>query len=184
MPSIITHAVTGLTGGINKNILSHENLPKKFWLLSIILPVIPDFDSIGFAFGVPYGHFFGHRGFFHSLFFALVLAMIAMILFFKEKKLFSKEWWGFLVFFFVITASHGVLDIFTSGGLGIALFSPFDTTRYFAPWRPVMVSPIGFRRFFSEWGARVMLSEMLWIWLPCAFLVGFVKLSRKAKTKN
>jgi hypothetical protein len=31
----------------------------------------------------------------------------------------------------------------TDGGLGCALFWPFDTTRYFAPWRPIPVSPIG-----------------------------------------
>jgi len=181
MPSIITHAVTGLTGGV---IFPKENIPKRFWLLSLILPVIPDFDSIGFALGVPYESFFGHRGFFHSLFFALLLVFMTMLFFFKEKKTFSKEWFGFLLYFFVLTASHPVLDIFTSGGLGIALFSPFDTTRYFASWRPIMVSPIGIRHFLSAWGARVLLSEMIWVWFPCILIAGSVTFARKAKKKG
>jgi hypothetical protein len=32
----------------------------------------------------------------------------------------------------------------TTGGLGCALLWPFDLTRYFAPWRPIPVAPIGF----------------------------------------
>jgi inner membrane protein len=57
--------------------------------------------------------------------------------------------------FFLITASHGILDAFTNGGLGIALFSPFDNSRYFFPFRPIQVSPIG-AGFFSMRGLRVL----------------------------
>ncbi|HSV89890.1 MAG TPA: hypothetical protein VLH80_02270, partial [Nitrospiraceae bacterium] len=68
---------------------------------------------------------------------------------------------------------HGVLDAMTNGGLGVAFFSPFDTTRYFFPLRPVFVSPIGVSEFFSEYGVRILASEAIWIWLPScvAFLV-------------
>jgi inner membrane protein len=52
----------------------------------------------------------------------------------------------------------------------VAFFAPFDTTRYFFPVRPVLVSPIGLG-FFSRWGLRVIESELLWIWLPLAGLV-------------
>jgi inner membrane protein len=51
-------------------------------------------------------------------------------------------------------ASHGILDAMTNGGLGVALLSPLDTTRYFRPWRPIQVSPISLRRFFSDEGVR------------------------------
>jgi inner membrane protein len=66
-----------------------------------------------------------------------------------------------------------VLDAMTNGGLGVAFFSPFDTTRYFFPVRPVIVSPIGVSEFFNAQGARILASEALWIWLPSgvAFLV-------------
>ena len=43
-----------------------------------ILAVIPDLDVIGMRYGIPYGDMFGHRGFTHSLFFAVVLAWIAI----------------------------------------------------------------------------------------------------------
>jgi inner membrane protein len=53
----------------------------------------------------------------------------------------------------------------TTGGLGVAFFSPFSNTRYFFPWRPIAVSPIG-ARFFSPRGFAVLLSEALWVWTP------------------
>jgi inner membrane protein len=80
---------------------------------------------------------------------------------------------GLFLYFFLCTVSHGVLDAMTDGGLGVAFFSPFDTTRYFFPVRPVLVSPIGVSEFFSAYGVRILTSEALWIWLPSgvAFLV-------------
>jgi len=75
--------------------------------------------------------------------------------------------WTYL---FLATASHGPLDAMTDGGLGVAFFSPFNNDRYFFPWRPIRVSPIGLSRFFSERGLEVLASELLWIWLPAALL--------------
>ena len=83
------------------------------------------------------------------------------------------RWWRLTVFFFFVTASHGVLDAMTNGGLGISFFSPFDNDRYCLPWNPLQVSPIG-RGFFSEEGLEVLLNEALWIGLPCAGLLATV----------
>jgi len=58
-----------------------------------------------------------------------------------------------------------VLDAMTDGGLGIAFFSPFHTARYFFPFTPIAVSPIG-AHFFSERGLSVLLSEFRWVWFP------------------
>jgi inner membrane protein len=79
----------------------------------------------------------------------------------------------------VAAASHGVLDAFTNGGLGIALLAPFDNTRYFAPWRPIEVSPIGIRALFSREGLAVLLSEAAWVWLPALLLVLSSRLWRR-----
>ena len=76
---------------------------------------------------------------------------------------FAFDEWGVDV---AITASHGFLDAFTNGGLGVAFFSPFDPTRYFFPWTPIEVSPIGAVRFFSQRGLLVIISELRWVWLP------------------
>ncbi len=178
MPSIVSHTVVGLAGG---SIFPVKNLPQRFWVLSIICPVLSDADSISFSFGIPYGHFFGHRGFFHSLFFAFILAIFVVCLFFREHKVFSRRWFLFVFYFFLLTATHDILDAFTNGGLGIALLSPFDTTRYFFPWQPIQVSPIGIAAFFSPWGLRVIMSEIIWVWLPSISLVILVKLFRSKK---
>ena len=69
-------------------------------------------------------------------------------------------------YLFLATASHGILDATTDGGLGIAFFSPFSNARYFLPWRPIAVSPIGVAAFFSERGLNVLRSEFKCIWLP------------------
>jgi inner membrane protein len=141
-------------------------MPARFWVLSAVCGVLPDADALGFYLGVPYGSTFGHRGFTHSLLFALIIGLLVTELFFGNAPRFSREWWSLVAFFFVVTASHPLLDMLTNGGLGAAIFSPFDTTRLFFPWRPVQVSPIGVASFFTARGLAVIKSELLWIWLP------------------
>src|SRR5439155_6182350 len=65
---------------------------------------------------------------------------------------------------FGVLASHGLLDTLTDGGLGAALLWPLHLTRYFAPWRPIPVAPIGLD-FFTTDGATVALSELA-LFLP------------------
>ena len=137
--------------------------PLRFWGWAFFCSVLPDLDVLGFFIGIPYEHLFGHRGFTHSIFFALVVGMVVPGLAVNRETLLSISYWRLGFFFFAVTVSHGLLDACTNGGLGIAFFAPFDSTRYFFPWRPLMVSPIGIRSFFSEWGIGVMISELLWI---------------------
>jgi inner membrane protein len=87
------------------------------------------------------------------------------------------------LFLFLATASHGVLDAMTNGGLGVAFFAPFSDARYFFPWRPIVVSPISIRAFFGPRGLQVMWSEIGWIWAPSIvlFLVGLA-LQRSGKS--
>ena len=181
MPTIISHSIIGIIGG---EIFVREKMTKRFWVLSAICPVLPDADVISFAFGIPYGHFFGHRGFFHSIPFAFLLSLSMVSLFFCNEKFFSRRWWFLVFYFFIITGSHGILDAFTNGGRGIALLSPFDDTRYFSPWTPINVSPIGIKPFSSEWGLKVLLSEFLWIWLPLGLLFIFIRANRNKQDKE
>jgi inner membrane protein len=67
-------------------------------------------------------------------------------------------------------ASHGFLDMFTNGGLGVAYYWPWSNERHFFAMRPIEVSPIGIAAFFSERGAKVILSELLWVWAPLLLL--------------
>ena len=181
LPTIFTHGAIGLGGG---KIFSINSLPKKFWIFAILLPILPDADSIRFLFNIPYWHDFGHRGFFHSLFFALCIALLVMLLFFREDKIFSKTWISKWMFFFLITSSHGILDAMTNGGLGIALLAPFDNTRYFFPYRPIPVSPIGIGSFLSSWGVAVLVAEIVCIWVPLFLIVYLRRLFSKFRLKT
>ena len=60
----------------------------------------------------------------------------------------------------LVVASHALLDTLTDGGLGCALFWPFDLTRYFAPWTPLPVSPIGLG-YLSPYGLYVATVELV-----------------------
>jgi len=168
MPSLISHATVAVAAGFA---FAPRDVPSQFWVLAILCSILPDADVIGFSLGIPYHHAFGHRGFFHSPFFALLLSTFVVAIFFRHTDAFSSGWVFYFVFFLLLTASHGILDAFTNGGLGIALLSPFDNTRYFFPWTPIEVSPIGVKAFFSKWGLAVILSELQWVWLPCFVMV-------------
>jgi inner membrane protein len=121
------------------------------------LAMLPDADVIGFQLGIAYADPWGHRGASHSLVFALGAGLIA---------------WGIMrlrgvpalrtaLLVIAVVASHGILDTLTDGGLGVALLWPFNDTRFFAPWTPLPVAPIGRAFFTTARGARVALVELL-----------------------
>ena len=168
MASAFTHAFIAIT--IGKSFQGNPK-PTRFWVLSILCSILPDVDVIGFAFGIDYGDFLGHRGFTHSLVFAFTLSVIVVRLAFAQVVGFSKSWWRLVLYFFLVTASHGVLDAMTNGGLGIAFFAPFNNTRFFLPWTPLKVPPIGITNFFTENGLKVLESELRWIWIPVSLLI-------------
>ncbi len=177
MASAFGHALTAIALG--------KSYPKamtswKFFLLGAICSILPDADVISFKFGIAYESFWGHRGFTHSFVFAFLLGLFITFLFYRKdfKKV---KGIGYVLYFTLSTASHSVLDAMTSGGLGVAFFSPFDNARYFLPWRPIKVSPIGVESFFSEWGLRVITSELVWIGIPCVVFIILIKLVKKLK---
>ncbi|HVF50537.1 MAG TPA: metal-dependent hydrolase [Pyrinomonadaceae bacterium] len=175
MATIFSHALAALALG---KVYTEERMPARFWTLAAACAVLPDADVVTFIFGVRYGDVLGHRGLSHSLLFALVVGCIAARLAFSGVSVRSTKFLTLAAYFFAATASHAVLDALTNGGLGVAFFSPFDTTRYFFPWRPIKVSPIGLG-FFSRYGLVVLMSEIVWIWLPSIALVLVAWAARK-----
>lgn len=161
MPTIFSHAIFASVTGkafVKKSV--------SFWfrLLTVGCAMIPDADVAGLAFGIQFNSMFGHRGFTHSIVFALIFGGI--IAFIADKLLNTGiSLPKLFVYFSLATFSHPLLDMLTNGGSGVALFAPFSNERYFFPWRPVEVSPIGMG-FFSVRGLIVILSEIKWIWLP------------------
>ena len=146
MASIFGHALVSVALGTS---FYKKLKTTKFWLLGIACAIIPDADVIGFNYGIKYDSFWGHRGFTHSFMFALLFSLLITLLFYRKQFL-SKKGMLFILFFFLCTASHPILDAMTSGGKGVAFFSPFNDARYFFPFRPIKVSPLGIMRFFRS----------------------------------
>lgn len=163
MPTIVSHGVSALLIGKS---LHPQKAYWRLWFWSAVCAMLPDADVIGFAFGIRYEDFWGHRGFSHSLLFAVLVGAAISVIFKKplHKTKSSTLFWIF--YFSLIIASHGIYDAITNGGLGIAFFAPFDNTRYFFPWQPVNVSPIGIKGIFTERGVRVFTSEFIYIIVP------------------
>ncbi len=152
----------------------------RLFALAAILSVIPDADVIAFKFGIPYESPWGHRGFSHSILFAMSVAAFFMLF---TKQLRASALVIFIVCF-VSCLSHALLDAMTNGGLGVALYWPLDNDRYFLPFRPIQVSPIGVKAFFTERGLRVISSELVWVFLPGLLLSVAVIFTKKLLKKD
>ncbi|HSY28558.1 MAG TPA: metal-dependent hydrolase [Burkholderiaceae bacterium] len=174
MPTILTHTAVPLALGIG---LGRSVVSRRLFATGIAASMLPDLDVVAFRFHIPYADSFGHRGISHSLVFALCAALVALI-FAPQLKSKSKPVTAFL-FVGIAMASHGLLDMFTNGGLGVALWWPISAERVFAPWRVIEVSPIGLRGIFSERGLMVLKSEMLWVWLPAIVICGVLMFLRR-----
>ncbi len=176
MPSIFGHTLAAITIG--------KSYPKKicswkFFILGILCATLADIDVIAFKLGIPYGNAFGHRGFTHSILFAVILG-VSITFIFYGKNFLSKKGLVLISFFTLCAISHDILDAMTNGGLGIGFFIPWDEARYFLPWRPIEVSPIGIRHF-SEKAVRIIKNEMIWIGIPCLVYFLIMSVMRRKK---
>ena len=125
--------------------------------------MVPDADVIGFSLGIAYADAWGHRGATHSLAIAAMMTVALAAVWRDVRRM------HVALFLFLAMASHGLLDMATDGGLGVALWWPVEQARHFFPFTPIRVSPIG-AGFFSARGLETVWSEIVWIWLPCALL--------------
>jgi inner membrane protein len=126
------------------------------------LSLAPDLDVIAFRFGIPYAAPFGHRGAAHSICVALVLACVAALAtrLTPEQVDRAQTRTRLWLLCAMVAVSHGLLDTLTDGGLGIALLWPVSDHRYFAPWTPIPVAPIGARMLTGR-GLGVVMTEAL-----------------------
>jgi inner membrane protein len=176
MPTILTHPAVpiAIAIGLGDNVIS-----KRLLFAGIVFSIVPDFDVIAFHFGIPYASAFGHRGLSHSILFALVIALASASFYHCLNSTFIKAF----SFIFLSAVSHGVLDAFTTGGLGVAFLWPWSAERYFAPLQMIRVSPIGIANFMSPRGVIVLWSEVRWVWLPCLSLAMIAVMIRQKKKR-
>lgn len=177
MPTIITHAITAIP--VNLGIVKKINTPKII-VLSLLFSLLPDLDGIGYGLGIPYNSLFGHRGFSHSLTFVILGAVLFSFISAPKPKPGLKIFKILFLNFFTIGVIHILLDAMTTGGLGVALFSPFSNLRFFFPWRPIVVSAILPQYFFSLNGLAVIRFELLYLVIPSVIL-SFLIITRRGK---
>jgi len=103
MASVFGHGLVAYT--VTK--VADSKSSKLLVFLAIVSSILPDLDVIGFSFGIEYLHPLGHRGFTHSILFALLWSGLLAFFFGKSRQL------VFAVVLFLSTVSHGVLDAMT-----------------------------------------------------------------------
>ena len=155
------------------------------YILAGFLAFLPDLDVLAFRFGISYGSQWGHRGWTHSLLFTALVGLFTALIFNAFQKEQTRSSSFRIILWFVVSAvSHPVLDMMTNGGRGCAFWWPFSVERIFLPWRPILVSPLGAGAFFSEWGLRVLFSELIWIGLPGILLALLSRKGAKVFTRD
>jgi inner membrane protein len=172
MPTVFTHVAVPITATLA---LGWRRLPPGALLAGVLAAVAPDLDAIAFKLGIAYGGMMGHRGFTHTLLFALLCGLLGYAL---APRWRMRRWAGY-AWIALCLLSHPLLDMFTDGGVGIPILWPVETAHYFFPWRPIEVSPISLSRFLSARGVAVLRSELLFVWLPLLTAALFVWAARR-----
>ena len=176
MPTIISHAAVPIALGIG---LGEKRIPRGLLVAGIAVSMLPDADVMLFRFGANYNDVWSHRGFTHSLGFALLVALAGAALLRKVALPLVS-----FAFLFIAMASHGLLDMLTSGGHGVAILWPLTADRYFFDWRPIQVAPIVGPNFFDRFtdrAAALLRTEVLWIWLPALIVAIALRAARNGK---
>lgn len=177
MPTILTHVVVPVALGLG---LGRRLVSMPLLASGIVASILPDLDVLAFRFGISYSDQLGHRGFSHSVLFALLVGFAAFL--FASRLRSSRV--GAFSFVFIATISHGLLDMLTNGGMGVALLWPLSDARFFAPWQVIQVSPLSLSKIFGPKGLAVLLSELKWVWVPAALVSGLLAVSIRARTSK
>jgi inner membrane protein len=174
MPSIIAHAVAGAALG---TALSPPRRTRRIWIAAAACAALPDIDALGRPLGnlTFESAFGGHRGITHSLPFAIILGSVVAWLLFRQATS-RHDRLRLWVAFTLATASHGVLDMLSVIGDGVAFWAPFSWTHYEFLWRPlgdIGPGPRGPERLLAVVG-----NELLWVGLPALVLLVIAYLAR------
>jgi len=172
MASAITHFIVG--GALA---LPFRGVLLRPWAIPVscgLLAVAPDLDTFVMrALDIPYSSFFGHRGFFHSPFFLILLSTVLAAI------VAGRAFAPLAILWSVCAITHPVLDALTDGGPGVMLLFPFSDSRLFFPWRPIHVSPLSIARFFDKAG-YILQSELPFDIAAIAIGVSATTLRRRA----
>jgi len=171
MPMTTTHALVPLAAA-----LAFSDRPVRWRLVAAaaVAAALPDADWVAHHFfRVSQASIYSHRGASHSLFAALAVGLLAAALH-KWLKV------GALTAGVAVAAamaSHGILDMMTSSGRGIAYLWPLTSVRLFADWRPLQSSPVHMAHLVPQALARLAI-ELRQIIVPMFALAIAVRFGR------
>ena len=171
MATFITHPLFG--AGAAYAISQPRQRSRRFMILSIFCQWVPDIDTFAYLLPLAEVHPLGHRGCTHSVLFALVLALVIVRLFYRQFTIAHRQYWGLYLWFFLSTASHGLLDALVDSKLGVAFLWPFDTQRYLLAWRPLLDVPIDISVLTSQhfWYAQLLELQLISFLLTILFVL-------------
>lgn len=142
-------------------------LSKRLIGAAIFAAMLPDADVIGrFLFDYPGTHPLGHRGWTHSISFAVLVGVMGMA---GASALRASPRLAFAILF-LSALSHSLTDMLTNGGRGVMLLWPLSLDKMRWPARPVEIAPLGLRGFEDGRIWQVLASEALWLIVPAIVL--------------
>lgn len=127
MSSILGHGLAGLA--VYQAVQRPAGLPGGGFgvALALGLALLPDLDVLGV---ILWPGQFHHRGFSHSLLFAVAVSgVLGGLLGLDDWRRFLRGWAGL----FLVCAMHPLLDFLMARGPGVPFFWPWDQTGYLSP---------------------------------------------------
>jgi inner membrane protein len=124
--------------------------------------VMPDADFLlyGLRFD-SYAGTYGHRGFTHSIGFALLVGAFAAV---AVRRRSPRDRWLVATYLALCTLSHPLLDGLLDRGICNAWFWPLDGARHCLNWRPIPMQGV------PLFGMQRLATELLWIGVPLGVL--------------
>ena len=182
MAVFVTH---GIFASLFSILWNDKKTKTTVFILIFIASILPDID---FLFQERESRMFGHRGFTHSILFALFTAGLFTLI---SSSLVKSFWRRLLLFtlFFLASASHSCLDAMTQSAYGVCFFCPFNEERYFFPFTPFssIAAGGGHKGFRPGLGNSVwitLLPEIFWVWIPTFAIYFFVYFSGKKDSNS
>jgi inner membrane protein len=154
MPMTTTHALLPIAVAVA---VARRPVPWRLVIVAAIAAAAPDVDGLfKRLLGIPPHSIYSHRGVTHSLIVAIAAGLLAAAChrWLRVRALTA----GLIVG--AAMASHGVFDMMTDGGQGVAYWWPFSSARWFADWRWIHSTPVHRAHFLKTVQLRLLLE--LW----------------------
>lgn len=120
--------------------------------------VLPDADFLLYVLHIDaYSGTYGHRGFTHSIGFALLVGALGALLAGRDPL---RSRWLTAVYLALCTLSHPLIDGLFDRGICNAWLWPLDGARHCLPWRPIPMQGV------PLFGLGRLGQELVWIGLP------------------